>query len=293
MLIAVREKIASFIGVNDVDEVVLMPNASHGVNTVLKDFIWEEGDVIVTCNTTYRSISRTAQLISDVLPHPERASTIGPRAVAKNAKFVAVVDAIISNPGALPPWEVMTDICREFDVWSVVDAAHAIGQQPGKQLDQAKPDFWISNCHKWLFAKRGAAVLYVPKRNHHIVKSSFPTSCMYISPTPNFVDQFKWNGTVNWTPYLSISVALDFRKCLGGECMIDKYCHSLAIEGGKALARVLNTKVMDEDGRLTAYMVLLVLPFRVATDFDAFEHNVFTAHYDDNGCGGQRYRAQI
>ncbi len=120
--------------------------------------------IILLGNTTYGSISRTAQYISDVPPHPEVAQftilfpttrediisrwrehlqSVRER-FGKNAKIVAVVDAIISNPGALLPWEVMTDICREFDVWSVVDAAHAIGQQKGIQLDQAKPDFWIS-----------------------------------------------------------------------------------------------------------------------------------------------------
>ncbi|KAK0432665.1 lectin [Armillaria borealis] len=46
MSIAVREKVASFIGVSDVNEVVLVPNASNGVNTVLKNFIWEAEDVI-------------------------------------------------------------------------------------------------------------------------------------------------------------------------------------------------------------------------------------------------------
>ncbi|PBK64409.1 hypothetical protein ARMSODRAFT_846269, partial [Armillaria solidipes] len=53
MPIAVREKVASFIGVSNANEVVLVPNASNGVNTVLKSFIWEAEDVIVTCETSY------------------------------------------------------------------------------------------------------------------------------------------------------------------------------------------------------------------------------------------------
>ncbi|KAK0452766.1 pyridoxal phosphate-dependent transferase [Desarmillaria tabescens] len=303
MLVAVREKVASFIGVSNVDEVVLVPNASHGVNTVLKNFIWEKGDVIITCNTTYGSISRTAQYISDIPPHPEEdivsrwrdhLKSVRER-IGKNAKIVAVIDAIISNPGALLPWEVMTDICREFDIQDI-------------KLDEVKPDFWISNCHKWLFAKRGAAVLYVPKRNQHIVKSSFPTSSTYVSPKdrtgPNFVEQFEWNGTIDWAPYLSIAAALEFRKWLGGETVINEHCHNLAIEGGKTLAKVLNTKVMDEDGQFTAHMVNVVMPLsgdlKPTLELDQMlknkllvKHNVYAAPYYHNGMWWVRCSAQI
>jgi selenocysteine lyase/cysteine desulfurase len=110
------------------------------------------------------------------LQRPE-ASTSNPE-----PKVVAVIDAIVSNPGALLPWEEMVKICREENVWSVVDAAHCIGQQVGINLSQSKPDFWVSvrsayeearrrqlsysqNCHKWLYAKRGCAVLYVAERS--------------------------------------------------------------------------------------------------------------------------------
>lgn len=98
-------------------------------------------------------------------------------------KVVAVIDALVANPGVRLPWKEMVAICRDAGVWSVVDAAHAIGQELDINLSEAKPDFWVSvspyisicgilllttsseqNCHKWLFAKRGCAVLYVPKR---------------------------------------------------------------------------------------------------------------------------------
>lgn len=42
---------------------------------------------------------------------------------------------------------------------------------------------------------------------------------------------------------------------MGGEVKINEYCHNLAIGGGKALAKILGTSVMDPDGSLTLNMV--------------------------------------
>lgn len=59
-------------------------------------------------------------------------------------KIVAVVDAIVSNPGVRLPWKEMVAICKDASVWSVVDAAHAIGQEVDINLSEARPDFWLS-----------------------------------------------------------------------------------------------------------------------------------------------------
>lgn len=49
--------------------------------------------------------------------------------------------------------------------------------------------------------------------------------------------------------------ALKFREWIGGEEKLNKYCHDLAINGGKKLAELLGTQVMDKDGEFTANMV--------------------------------------
>jgi len=59
-------------------------------------------------------------------------------------KIVAVVDAIAANPGVRLPWKEMVAICRDAGVWSVVDAAHSIGQEVDINLSKMKPDFWVS-----------------------------------------------------------------------------------------------------------------------------------------------------
>ncbi|KIY70553.1 PLP-dependent transferase [Cylindrobasidium torrendii FP15055 ss-10] len=328
-LVKVREQVAAMIGVKDVDEVVIVPNASHGLNTVLRNIIWAAGDVIVVCNTTYNSIERTAQYLSDIGSHPsvskfEISFPTSHAEILKNwtqhlkalnatlgegKKIVAVVDGIISNPGCLLPWEKMVSICREEKVWSAVDAAHCIGQQVDINLDVIQPDYFVSNCHKWLFAKRGAAVLYVPKRNQHIVQNSFPTSHAYKSPKDrkegenNFVAQYEWNGTIDFVPYLSVSAAIRFREWLGGEHAINEYNHKVAVEGAELLAKVLGTRNMDVTGECTLSMANVQLPIPEGYAYPEIDtmfkekllssRNMFAAQYYHNDLWWVRVSAQV
>lgn len=62
---------------------------------------------------------------------------------------MAVIDSIVSMPAALLPWKEMVAICHVFrkddcEVWSIIDAAHSLGQEQNINLSEAKPDFWIS-----------------------------------------------------------------------------------------------------------------------------------------------------
>jgi len=85
-----RHRLAKFVGAGP-DEIVFVPNASHGLNTVLRTLVWNKEDFIVTgrrrqlshlrvhtsplltslaATTTYNSIERTSRYISDLPPHP-------------------------------------------------------------------------------------------------------------------------------------------------------------------------------------------------------------------------------
>ncbi|GLB41511.1 putative aminotransferase class-V [Lyophyllum shimeji] len=324
-LIDVRRRLAQLIGA-DVDEVVLVPNASMGVNTVLRNFEWETGDTLIGFNVTYGSVSKTIRNIGDVLPHPTTKEfvvnfpTTHAEIVANFKEFLAVnvapegkktvvvLDSIVSNPGVRMPWKELVKICKSAGAWSVVDAAHSVGQETDINLSEAQPDFWVSNCHKWLSAKRAVAILYVPKRNQHIVKTSIPTSHAYISPADrtdeNFVIQYEWNGTIDWAPYLSAGHALDFRNWLGGEHKINEYCHDLALKGGKRLAEILGTRVMDPDGELTFNMTNVELPLpgtlKPTPELDLKikkklleEHNIYAAYFYHNHRWWTRVSAQI
>lgn len=191
---------------------------------------------------------------------------------------LALIDAISSAPGVIVPWEELVEVFRAHEVVSLVDGAHQIGQLP-VSLRQTKPDFFISNAHKWLHAHRGVAIFYVDKKSvlsgssfsscfqliqdllyrfQHLVHS-YPIGHFYGSKS-GFVLEHSWSGTLDWAHYLSVADALTFRRdVLGGEKRIFAYCHNLAVEGGSLVAKELGTTVMRnasaEDGELIAAMV--------------------------------------
>ena len=56
---------------------------------------------------------------------------------------------------------------------------------------------------------------------------------------------------------------MNFRKWLGGEEVINAYCHKLALDGGKRLAGILGTEVLDKTGEFTLNMASPVSPSSV------------------------------
>ncbi|CAE6409609.1 unnamed protein product [Rhizoctonia solani] len=280
----VRARVAELLNC-DTDECVITNNATHGVHTIINNFHWKKGDVLVSFSTTYGAVLNICEFVSDTPPNPEHVTVdlafpISHKVILDKFRqklkdiprhdgqtIVAVIDALVSNPGVVLPWEALAKICKEEGVYSLVDGAHAIGQIP-LDMTVSDPDFFVSNCHKWLYAKRGAAVVYVAKRNLNIIRSGFPASHAYASlksgKKVDMAAQFEWTGTIDFVPFLSIKYALDFRKAVGGEKKINDYCHSLAVKGGARLAEMLKTRVMEtEENELTANMVNVQLPLQL------------------------------
>jgi len=117
-----------------------------------------------------------------------------------------------------------------------------------------------------LFAPRGCAVLYVPEKNQHLIRTTIPTGAGFIpvpeegdvpmtSPLPvsknsHFVGMFEFTGTVDNAPFVCIPAGIKFREeVCGGEAAIIKYNRDLARAGGLKVAEILGTKVLDNKTR--------------------------------------------
>lgn len=253
------------------DTCVLVPNATAGIETVLRDLEYCDGDIVITFATIYEAFANTLDYLAGTTPL--RTTTIeyalpvsddslcdalvtaieSARAAGQRPRLV-LFDTINALPGVRMPFERLAQVCRTHGVLSCIDGAHGIGQLP-LDLTALDPDFFVTNCHKWLYVPRGCGVLYVPLRNQHLLRSTLPTSFGYGC---GFVQNFSNIGTLDDTPYLCIPAALRWRaklrwQGLTGEEAITAYVLQLARKGGRIVAEILGTEVLENaEGTLGA-----------------------------------------
>ncbi|PPJ55654.1 hypothetical protein CBER1_09548 [Cercospora berteroae] len=262
-----------------VDTIVFVPNATTGVNTVLRNLVWEAGDVILYLSTIYGACQKTVEYLTETTPVQSQAvdvtypisdnallqafsNVISSIKAAGKVPKLAMFDTIVSMPGVRVPYQQLTEVCRNHGVLSLIDGAHSIGQIP-INLAELDPDFYVSNLHKWLHVPRGCAVFYCPARNQPLMRSSLPTSHGFVprtdsglvSPLPpsqksEFVNNFEFTGTIDTNPYLCVPSALSWRssvmwKDLKGEEAIMAYYTFLARKAGRIVADRLGTEAME------------------------------------------------
>jgi selenocysteine lyase/cysteine desulfurase len=286
-----------------VETIVYVSNATIGVNTVLRNLVWHKDrkDEILVFSTVYGACGKTVDYVCEAsgdlvagrpihLTYPcEDADLISlfKKAIKTSRaerKFprVALFDTISSMPGLRMPFEELTAICREEGILSLIDGAHAVGQIP-VNLSTLDPDFFVSNCHKWLHVPRGCAVLYVPIRNQKSMRSTLPTSHGFeprgssigspsTMPSGNkspYIQSFEFIGTIDNSNYLVIPEALKWREQVcGGEQSIMEYNNKLATDGSMAIAKILGTEVIDNKSHTltNCCLVNVVLPLTASAE---------------------------
>jgi selenocysteine lyase/cysteine desulfurase len=270
-----RQAVADLLSA-PVETVVFVPNATNGLNTVLRNLQWARDgmDEILYFSTIYGACGKTVDYIVDScyglvssrridLSYPCEDDAIIARfqAAVQDSKQegkrprICIYDMVSSLPGVRFPFEAMTKTCKQLGVISVIDGAQGVGMID-INLAELDPDYFFSNCHKWLHVPRGCAVFYVPARNQNLMVSTLPTSHGYVSKAASkstppggktaFSSNFEYTGTLDNSPYLCVKDSIQWRReTLGGEKKIYEYLVTLARKGGETVARILGTTVLD------------------------------------------------
>ncbi len=213
----------------DAAEVSFVHNVTSGISAVLRSLKFAPGDEIVFHDHGYRwvrqgleNLARQTGVVikTAVVDWPDASSAQVVEAFEKviNPKTKLIICDHISSPTALVfPLSELISLARFRGALVLIDGAHAPGalQLSMRQID---PDFYVGNLHKWACAPRGTGFIYASKRFRDVIR---PESLSYCYGQGHFQrnslpsDFFHWNGTTDFSGWLSTIEALAFNEELG------------------------------------------------------------------------------
>jgi isopenicillin-N epimerase len=246
-LTQVRAALATFLGADPAD-LVFVPNATSGVNAVLRSLVFEPGDELLLTTHTYAACRKTlefvtartgAHLVIVSLPFPlqspQQIQSAVLAAVTPRTRL-ALLDHVTSPTALVLPIASLVHELRAQGVETLVDGAHAPGMVP-LDLAQLGAAYYTGNAHKWLCAPKGAAFLHVRRDRQHdlhpnVISHGYPRG---------FQAEFDWTGTCDPTAWLCIPAALRFMEALlpGGWPEVMAHNRALALHARTLLLEVL------------------------------------------------------
>ncbi|HSL45325.1 MAG TPA: aminotransferase class V-fold PLP-dependent enzyme [Anaerolineales bacterium] len=209
------------------EDLVYIPNATHGVNIVARSLALQPGDEVLTsdheygaCDYTWEAVcGRTGasyihQPIALPLQTEEESVEHLWQGVTPRTRVI-YLSHITSSTALRLPVERICQRAREAGILSVIDAAHAPGQIP-VDLQQIGADVVFGNCHKWMLAPKGSAFLYARKevqsRIEPLVVSWGYHATPDIATGSGFVDFLQWTGTRDPSAFLAVPEAIRFME---------------------------------------------------------------------------------
>ncbi|XP_060080160.1 uncharacterized protein LOC132559548 [Ylistrum balloti] len=225
-----RDSVADFLK-SDSEDIVLVPNVTTGIHSILMSIPLKCGDAILVTNQAFQATNNSCaqilhhkgvqtKVVNITLPIQDTAQVLNMyrEALDNDQNIQAVVIDYISCACAiqLPVTEIV-QLCQQYNTITVIDCAHAPGQIPLK-LEDMEADFLTGNFHKWMFAPWGCAFVWKNK------KVTFPLRSLTSSSSKDDLElQFCLQGTRDDSCYNSLSAAVEYIKNKGGHERISEY----------------------------------------------------------------------
>jgi isopenicillin-N epimerase len=269
-----RAQLAEFVDA-DPEDLAFVPNATSGVNTVLRSLALRPGDEILSTDHEYNACLNAARVAAEAsgarlvvarIPFPVRST---------GEVLEAILDALtpdtrlllvshVTSPTALifPIREIVAELAsRGID--TLVDGAHGVGMVPISLRDLGA-SYYAGNCHKWVCAPKGSGFLYVQRDRQRELR---PLSISHGANSPRtersrFLLEFDWTGTVDPTAYLAIPAAIRYLGSLrpGGWPEIMESNRRLCDEARETLGREAELSPSAPDEMLGSMATFILGP---------------------------------
>lgn len=270
LLDAARSQLAEFIGA-DASELVFVPNATTGVNAVLRSLQFTRDDELLTTDHEYNACRNVLDFVANEtgarvvvakipfpLDSPEQAIAAVMEKVSPKTRL-ALLDHITSQTGLIFPIQQLVHQLAERGIDTLIDGAHAPGMLP-LNLREIGATYYTGNCHKWLCAPKGAAFLDVRRDRQSQIR---PTTISHGANSPRtdrsrFQLEFDWMGTDDPTAYLCVKEAIKFMGSLleGGWSELMARNRAMALAGRQILCEALGETPPCPDETIGAIAVV-------------------------------------
>jgi len=248
-----RGDLAQFLGA-PASDLVFVPNATSGVNTVLRSLRFEPGDELLVTDHEYNACRNALDFVAGLwgarvvvarIPFPLRDGQQiidAILALATSRTRLALLDHVTSQTGLVLPISQLVGDLAALGIDSLIDGAHAPGMVP-LALEKLGAAYYTGNCHKWVCAPKGAGFLYIRPDRQHLIRPLVISHGANSSRTDRsrFQIEFGWPGT--WDPSASLSVPEALRvtgsQMPGGWAEVMERNRALALAGRKVLCQAL------------------------------------------------------
>lgn len=248
-----KEALATYINCA-AEDVVFTTNPSYAMNIVAASLRLEKGDEILTTDLEYGAMDRTWNFHAKQngfiykrqpirLPLLSKEDFIDQfwQGLTKRTKVI-FISQITSSTALILPVEEICRRAKELGLLVIVDGAHVPGHIP-LDLSKLQADIYTGACHKWMLTPKGNSFLYAKKEvqswmNPLVVSWGYES----VSPsTSKFQDYHQQQGTRDFSAFLTIPAALEFRQKHQWE-IISSDCKKLVTDNIERFAKLLNTQ---------------------------------------------------
>jgi isopenicillin-N epimerase len=264
LLDGVRAELAAFVGA-DAEDLVFVENATTGVNTVLRSLRLASGAELLTTSQAYNACrialdavaaASGARVVVAHVPFPVSSPDEVVEAVlaaVTPATRLALLDHVASPTGLVLPVERLVPELQARGVDCLVDGAHAPGMLP-LDLRALGAAYYTGNCHMWLCAPKGVALLHVRRDRQESVRPLVLSHGVSVprSDRSRFQLEFGWTGTGDPSGRLALRDALSCMAGMlpGGWPAVMAANHALALAGRDVLCGALGIRAPAPDSML-------------------------------------------